>query len=49
MKIEPEDPWFKVNKMVEAYSQKYFKRPFTNKNLKDRSVLIDFAQGAGVE
>jgi len=49
MKIEPEDPWFKVNKIVGAYSQKYFKRPFTNKNLKDRSVLIDFAQGAGVE
>lgn len=48
-KIEPEDPWFKVNKIVGAYSQKYMKRPFTNKNLKDRSVLIDFAQGAGVE
>ena len=49
MKIEPEDPWFKVNKIVGAYSQKYFKRPFTSKNLRDRSVLIDFAQGAGVE
>jgi len=48
-KIEPEDPWFKVNKFVGAYSQRYFKSPFTNKDLKDRSVLVDFAQGAGVE
>ncbi len=49
IKQEPEDPWFKINRVIKAYSEIYRKLPFTKKNLKDRSVLIDFSQGAGIE
>jgi tetratricopeptide (TPR) repeat protein len=48
-KDEPKDAWFKVNAVGGAYAQMYIKKPFTKKNLKDRSVLIDFSQGVGIE
>ena len=46
---EPEDSWFRVNRVVEAYSKKYSIKPFTKKNLKERCVFIDYSQGSGVE
>ncbi|TFG30755.1 MAG: tetratricopeptide repeat protein [Promethearchaeota archaeon] len=49
LKEEPQDPWFKVNAVVGSFAQLYIKQPFSKKNLKDRSVLIDFSQGVGVE
>ena len=48
-KKEPQDPWFKVNVMIDTFAQAYIKKPFTKKNLKDRSVLIDYSQGVGIE
>ncbi len=48
-KREVRDPWFKVNAMIDTFAQVYIKKPFTKKNLKDRSVLIDFSQGSGIE
>jgi len=44
-----DDPWFVVNKMIGAFTQKYVKNPFSKRQLNDRSVLIDFSQGAGIE
>ncbi|TFG06250.1 MAG: hypothetical protein EU539_08095 [Promethearchaeota archaeon] len=49
VKEEPEDPWFKINRMTIAFAQFYMKKPFTRKNLKDRVVEIDFSQGVGIE
>jgi len=36
-------------KALWAFAQRYENRPFTKKQLKDRSMLIDFTQGAGIE
>ena len=49
IKQEPEDPWFKINRIIKAYAEKYRKKPFSKKQFNDRSVSIDFAQGAGIE
>jgi len=46
---ESQDPWFKINVMIETFAQLYTQNPFTKKNLKDRTVLIDFSQGSGIE
>ncbi|MFW9951357.1 MAG: carcinine hydrolase/isopenicillin-N N-acyltransferase family protein, partial [Candidatus Thorarchaeota archaeon] len=43
------DPWFGINKVIAAYAKKYKAKTFSKKQLKDRCLLIDFAQGAGVE
>lgn len=48
-KKELHDPWFKINAMIDKFAQVYTQKPFTKKNLKDRSVLIDYSQGAGIE
>ena len=44
-----DNPWFKVNGVIGAFAQKYTIKPFSKKNLKDRTVLIEFSQGAGIE
>jgi len=44
-----DNPWFKVNRVIGAFAQKYTIKPFGKKNLKDRTVLIEFSQGAGIE
>ncbi len=44
-----DNPWFKVNRVIGAFAQKYTIKPFSKKNLKDRTVLIEFSQGAGIE
>ncbi|MHA1687831.1 MAG: C45 family autoproteolytic acyltransferase/hydrolase [Promethearchaeota archaeon] len=46
---EPRDLWFRINRVIKAFSEKYKKYPFSKKNLGDRCVLIEFSQGAGVE
>ena len=49
MKIEPEDAWFRANRIVGAYAQKYTKVPFNKKDFGDRCVQVEFSQGSGVE
>ncbi len=49
LKEQGADPWFKINKALWAFAQKYENKPFTKKQLKDRCMLIDFSQGAGIE
>ena len=39
-----DDPWFKVNRVIGAFAQKYSIKPFSKKNIKDRTVLIEFYQ-----
>ena len=49
MNQKVENPWFKVNRVIGAFAQKYTIKSFSKKNLKDRTVLIEFSQGAGIE
>ncbi|TFF89225.1 MAG: hypothetical protein EU548_07815 [Promethearchaeota archaeon] len=44
-----QDPWFKVNRVLVAFANKYRKEAFNKKNLKERSVSINFSQGSGIE
>ena len=49
VKNEPQDSWFKVNRVLIAFAEKYRKVSFTKKNLNERSVSISFSQGSGIE
>lgn len=46
---EGDDPWFRINRVLLAYKQKYQKRPFCKKDIGDNSVLLGFAQDSGIE
>ncbi len=49
MKQEPEDPLLQLNKVTHAFARKYIKIPFTNKQLNEIPVSINFSQGTGIE
>lgn len=49
IEAEPKDPWFRINRVIKAFSEKYTIRPFSDKDLGDRCVSIEFSQGSGVE
>ncbi|MCD6569745.1 MAG: hypothetical protein J7L53_03485 [Deltaproteobacteria bacterium] len=49
MQQKVDDPWFKLNSVLWAFTQKYENKPFGKKQLKDRCVSIGFAQDTGIE
>jgi tetratricopeptide (TPR) repeat protein len=46
---EGADPWFRINRILLAYKQKYEISPFSIKDMKDNTVLISFTQESGIE
>ncbi len=41
-KEQPADPWFGMNRFLEAFAEKYIRKPFTKENLSDQSADISF-------